>query len=92
MTDLKWEEPTTVRGRSASAEHAEIASALRSRPEQWAVVLESENVRRAYDLAACIRYARLVAYRPEGAFEAATRSGQDGEPAKVYARYVGEPE
>ena len=35
--------------------------------------------------------ARLVAYRPEGAFEAVTRSGQDGEPAKVYARYVGEP-
>lgn len=88
MADLEWEAPPPRRGATG---HEEIASTLRSRPKQWAVVYETEDVKRAYDFAANIKHARLIPYRPAGAYEATTRRGQNGHPAKVYARYVGDP-
>lgn len=88
MVELKWEEPPQQllgRGRN---NWREIADALKSNPEQWAVVAENVSA----STGTHIRYGRLKAFEPAGAFEArvsGARADDSGRASKVYARYIG---
>ncbi|MDX3214549.1 hypothetical protein PV318_03185 [Streptomyces sp. ME02-6991-2B] len=79
-------EPGTV-GTGRRGKHARAAEELRARPGEWAPVTTGRNAESAAALAQAVRSARLAAYEPAGAFEAAARTvrGQH----RVYARYVG---
>ncbi|MFJ4010352.1 hypothetical protein [Streptomyces sp. NPDC090026] len=78
--------------RSSQKPHA-AAQALRDRPGEWAHIhthssgTRDENSNRANNQSHRIRTSTLVAFRPAGAFEATTRSNEDGT-TEVWARYV----
>lgn len=85
---IRWEDPPPDRrGRrdGARLDHQGIASALRGRPGQWALVAVGASQSLARDIAAGNRYG---AYLPMGSFEATHRL-LDGI-THTYARYVGE--
>ena len=91
MTEITWATPPQVEhgGRShrRSAEWALVADTLKEHPDQWALVRsETESCYGHF-----IKTARLVAFKPAGAFEATVRKNQDN-PKKydIYARYIGE--
>ncbi|WP_043470968.1 hypothetical protein [Kitasatospora sp. MBT66] len=73
----------------AETKHSRIASALRARPGEWAVVHRADTVTRAASAAQAIRSAKLAAYGPAGAFQAVSRTVDTEH--RVYARFVGDP-
>jgi hypothetical protein len=79
-----WEEPppATPGRKSRRDERAwpQLANDLMDRPRQWARLHDGLPRQAAYDINA----ARLVDFRPAGAFEAVTRG------ASIYVRFVGE--
>ena len=88
MVDIKWEEPPKQLLGRGRTNWSEIASALKSNPEQWAVVAENVSA----STGTHIRYGRLKAFEPSGAFEArvsGAHSSASGRAEKIYARYVG---
>jgi hypothetical protein len=88
MVELKWEEPPQQLLGRGRTDWREIADALKSNPEQWAVVAENVSA----STGTHIRYGRLKAFEPAGAFEArvsGARADDSGRASKVYARYIG---
>jgi hypothetical protein len=88
MVDIKWEEPPKQLLGRGRTNWEEIASALKSNPEQWAVVAENVSA----STGTHIRYGRLKAFEPSGAFEArvsGAHSSENGRAEKIYARYIG---
>ena len=88
MFEMKWEEPPQqLLGRGRTDWRA-IADALKSNPNEWAVVAENVSA----STGTHIRYGRLKAFEPSGAFEArvsGARADSSGRASKVYARFVG---
>lgn len=88
MVELTWEEPPQQLLGRGRTNWSEIADALRSNPEKWAVVAENVSA----STGTHIRYGRLKAFAPSGAFEArvsGARADDSGRASKVYARYIG---
>jgi hypothetical protein len=88
MVDIKWEEPPKQLLGRGRTNWSEIASALKSNPDKWAVVAENVSA----STGTHIRYGRLKAFEPSGAFEArvsGAHSSASGRAEKIYARYVG---
>ena len=77
--------PKTTGGRGSRGKHLEIASELRGRPGEWALVMEGV----AGSSPTMIRTGAIRAYTPAGAFDATARKRPDGK-FDVYARFVGE--
>jgi hypothetical protein len=69
-------------GRRPGAEWVRVASALRARPGEWALVKTAANSKRASYFANAIGHGRLSAFST-GGFEAVIRG------CDVWARYVG---
>lgn len=67
--------------------YVEEVRALRDRPKEWAILKRCDSAASAAALAGFIRIGQLAAFRPGGAFEAASRIVDDE--ARVYVRYVG---
>lgn len=90
MSVIRWEEPpcSTPGGPGKSKPiiaHDLIAYQLRSRPGEWALVVEGA----AHGaLASTICRGGLRAYAPAGTFKAVSRTVGPGQ--NIYARYVGE--
>lgn len=61
---------------------------LRTRPGVWALLAQTDTRGKATSLASSIRIGKLVAFAPQGLFEAVSRTWPDGT-HHVYARYVG---
>lgn len=85
---VRWEDPGESYRRQYDGKHREIAKALRQRPGEWAVVLETANNSSGRSMVVLIKRGRMPAYLPAGAFESKSRA-RDGV-VLVYARYVGE--
>lgn len=81
MSDIKWEEPPTLRARKMDYEP--FAAELRLHPGQWAVLPFPGKFN--HGVASNINTGSYKAFRPVGHYEA--RSGGE----KTYVRYVGEP-
>lgn len=87
---IRWEEPPGAtyggpgKGKPIVA-HDLIAFQLRSRPGEWALIVEGDP---HGSLASTINKGRLRAYVPAGSFEAVRRTVDGGQ--NVYARYVGD--
>jgi hypothetical protein len=83
--DFVWSAPppTVKKGRPASEKWNEIASALKSRPNEWAVVAEDVSP----TTAALIRNGQLKAFS-EGTWEAVSRGNVGSRAKQIYARYV----
>lgn len=90
MSVIHWEDPprSTYGGPGKSKPviaHDLIAHQLRSRPGEWALILEGV----AHGaLASNINQGAIRAYTPAGHFKAVARTVDRGQ--NVYARYVGE--
>lgn len=86
---IRWEEPPPAhRGRKRQTSKYQAAvDALRSRPKEWALILENQPHTRAQGLASRITSGGRP-FDPKGAFEV-RRVGSN--PMSIYARYVGEP-
>jgi hypothetical protein len=82
--DIIREDPPT-RTRAGSYEYSEVASKLEADPGNWYRVAEG---RTNPGLAGSIKSGGIVAFRPEGAFEAVARR-DEGEGFTIWARYVG---
>lgn len=70
--------------------HLEVAEELRSRPGEWAIISVYGTGASSAAMARHIEGGNVDAYEPAGTFEALART-VDGQ-ARVYARYVGEPQ
>lgn len=84
---MKWENPPPApRTRNPGGKAwAEQAAELRAHPGHWGILAEYPAGKRqaARNLAWQVSTGLLVAFRPEGAFEAVTRAA--GDTVKVYA-------
>lgn len=69
--------------------HRQVASKLRARPREWALVGTYGSSDSASSMARNIKMGRLKAYEPAGAFEATSRTVD--KQARVYVRFMGEP-
>jgi hypothetical protein len=88
VTDIVFENPPKIRRpRSGTANHQAITDALRARPGEWGIVKVAITASAARAAAFQIRNGMIMAYAPEGAYEAAARD-VEGE-HRVYARFVG---
>jgi hypothetical protein len=91
---MRWENPPeSPRKRNSGGKvRAHDAAQLRHNPGHWGMLDEFpvENRSDATNLAWQIRHGRLVAFRPEGAFDAVSRT--EGNLVKVYARFLKEEE
>lgn len=91
---IRWEEPPATESRvsttrrKAPSKYDLLANELRSRPGQWALVLDDGSSGKASGLATHIRLGQVLCFTPTGDFDAVTRV-VDGK-YLVYARYVGE--
>jgi hypothetical protein len=85
--EMEWEEPGPARRSATTRDHAAITAELKSKPGEWAVIDKGLKRDAAGMLAHHIRRGMLVAYRPAGTYEAASRA--DGATHRVHARYVG---
>jgi hypothetical protein len=74
--------PTNGFGRSTK--YAEEAAELQAHPGEWALFKENASS----SMASLISNGALVAFRPAGAYEAATRNVKLGY-GQIYVRYVG---
>lgn len=87
VSEIRWEDPPpqdTARKPEQQLDHHAIAEALRSRPDQWALIAVGKHP----SLARHIQRAKgASSYAPAGAYEATYRF-IDGV-AHTYARYVG---
>lgn len=83
---IKWEEPPVNPMRKH--DHEGIATALMSRPGQWALVFEDMHA----SVARNIRVGTYKAYLPAGSFESKVVGvdQESGRARKIFARYVGE--
>lgn len=89
MTGIVWEEPPPPKP-GPKPRHEAIAAELRSNPGKWAKVAVASP-----GMASTIKSGRMIAYQPQGAFEAVARNyrSADGHVrgvADIYARYIGE--
>ena len=87
MAELTWEEPPNKLLTRGSTDWLGVAKALKARPNEWAVVAENVSA----STGTHIRYGKLKAFEPSGAFEArvsGTKVSGGGRASKVYARYV----
>jgi hypothetical protein len=85
MSEIEWADPPALVNRT---DWAAIATALRSRPGQWAKVKTGTSSQ----VAAAIKSGQYRAFQPAGSFEARTSktaTGTDGQ-SDIYARFVGE--
>lgn len=89
MSELIWEDPPrqTHHAADGGLRHDLVAAGLRERPGEWARVFTLEREGQARQYAHYIRRGGLAAFRPDGFFEAVSRT-TEGE-CRVYARYVG---
>jgi hypothetical protein len=90
MSTLKFEGPPPTAHGTSKGHHADAARELRERPEEWAIVGVYAHSGSAGAVALQVRKGSIAAYEPAGAFEAKART-VNGE-ARVYARYVGDPD
>lgn len=86
VASVKKQTPAPDPIAAAAERWREVADYLRAHPGEWHRVAKND-VRRS--VGANIRRGQLRAFRPVGAFEAATRL-EDGK-VRVFARYVGAP-
>lgn len=93
---VRWEDPPAAHSAAGKPKHPRrtdkwrtVATELRRRPGEWAVLLEAERFGNGGGIAGQIKAGALIAFRPAGAFDATTRT-VDGL-YTVYARYVGDP-
>ena len=86
MIELNWEEPPPEKYRTRR-DWTSIADSLRAKPNEWAVVAEDVSA----STGTHIRYGRLRAFAPAGAFESRVSGARssDGRADKIYARFVG---
>lgn len=86
MIELNWEEPPASQYRTRRDWNS-IADSLRAKPNEWAVVAEDVSA----STGTHIRYGRLRAFAPAGAFESRVSGARtsDGRADKIYARFVG---
>lgn len=84
---VRFEEPPSES--NAVHDWVAIASALKKRPNRWAIVAVCKNAPLAASTARYVRQSGYEALRLAGKFEAVART-VDGE-YRVYARWVGEP-
>ena len=85
---MKWQNPTAAaQGRPAKQEYEIIAQALRSRPGEWAIILEGTNSRM---LAGMINHGNLKSF-PDGEFRAVSRKSSTGIGFDIYASYIADP-
>jgi hypothetical protein len=90
MSELKFEDPPQrVSGRHWGR-HRLLASEMKARPMEWALVGTYGSSDSAASMARNIKLGKLKAYEPAGAFESTSRT-VDKQP-RVYARYLGEAE
>jgi hypothetical protein len=83
---IRWEAPPVERSKPRRiAEWDGVATDLRARPGEWALIATGAQ---HTGTAGQINAGRIVAFAPAGTFEA-QRQTVDGE-IRVYARYVGE--
>jgi hypothetical protein len=87
MSELKFETPPAQR-RITWGRHYEVASRLRAKPGEWAVVGVYNASNTAASIARQVNRGAMAAYQPAGSFEAMSRT-VDGE-YRAYARFVGE--
>jgi hypothetical protein len=90
MSALKFEGPPAGKFASPRGHHTEAAKQMEARPGEWAIVGVYAHSGSASAVARQVRSGLISAYAPSGTFEAMART-VDGE-ARVYARYVGEPD
>lgn len=85
---LEWKEPPNpVRYKKNNMKWHDIASMLRERPNEWALVAEDVNP----SLVTHIRRGRLKAFEPEGTFDASGQGRNDrGYTKELYVRFIGE--
>jgi len=85
--NITFQEPPAVTrpGRNPDTKYVLIAEELKSRPNEWALILEKGH----QTTAARIRTGRISAFRPKGAFEATARNTDEQGRCEVYARFVG---
>lgn len=82
VSALEWADPPS----KGSVDWTLVASELRARPGEWAIVDRNATVARG----TAIKKGRIEAFQPAGSFEATMRGNGDGR-YTVYARYVGHP-
>lgn len=87
MSEITFQEPPAVTrpGRLPDTRYVEIANQLKTRPGEWALILEKGH----QTTAARIRSGRISAFRPTGTFEATARNTDEQGRCQVYARFVG---
>jgi hypothetical protein len=90
MSALKFEGPPPSKFTSPRGHHTEAAKELKERPGEWAIVGVYAHSGSSSAVARQLRAGLIPAYAPAGTFEAMART-IDGE-ARVYARFVGEPD
>lgn len=86
MSGLVWEEPPPME--RPRRDWTAIATGLRERPSQWAIVAEFGRRSSAAMMAIRIGCGFFAPLRPAGTFEGVPRRRGDG--WAVYARYVGD--
>ncbi len=83
---MKWENPPPQQAarNPGGKVWAEEAAELRAHPGHWGVLAEYQLAKTAAarQLAHIVKTGKCVAFRPEGAFDAVTRT--EGETVKVY--------
>jgi hypothetical protein len=90
---LRWEDPPAEHGNAKPkkpSKYQPIADALRSRPGQWALIAAGRTTGSAGSFSHGMRHG-VNPWAPAGSFEAKIVGPASGL-AKVYARYVGEPD
>ena len=91
MGVLRWEDPPAVSTAPRTDDRvawAIVAAELRSKPGEWAVVIEGPKA--VPHVAIRISQGKSPWFRPAGSFETMQRTAPDGG-VSIYARYVGEP-
>jgi hypothetical protein len=86
MTEVTWEDPPPARSRKSVRDWHAVAATLRTRPSEWALVVEKS---RQNSTAHFITHGRIAAFRPEGMFQGRSAKNDDGT-FRIFARYVGE--
>ena len=86
MTELTWEDPPLSRRGAPSTDWHAIAATLRTRPNEWALIVQKS---RYSSSSSFIASGRINAFRPGGTFQGRSAKNDDGT-FRIYARYVGE--
>jgi hypothetical protein len=92
MDVVRWEEPPKEHGNkrpAAPSRYQPIADALRSRPGEWAVVMDGKSPGSAGSFAYRVRNG-VGPFAPAKHFDAKAIGPAGGSSSTVYARYVGD--